>query len=320
MNLLTKKASEGVKVWVMFDFLANVRSTPLMFRKLKKAGGVVKRLKPLIHHFRSHRKIVVIDNKIGYIGGMNVGDKYAGFNKKKTPWRDTQIRLQGDCICELQEYFLKDWVCCISKRQGLAMMSDFIKTAQEIRQKPRTGGVPCQFVTGGVDTDEKSIEMCYLSLIRSAEKSIKIQTPYFIPTSSVLDSLKVAAASGVDVEIMIPGISSSFFLEPVTRHYCGQMLAVGAKVLRYKGYIHAKTITIDDQLCCLGSVNMDVRSLSLDDEICGVFYDKDFVAKHLLIFENDMKNCFEYQLEEFEKRDNWKRFAEHVFLLAAPLM
>lgn len=320
VSLLTEKAKQGVKVWVMFDFLANMRSTPRMYRELKKAGGVVKRLKPLIHQFRSHRKIVVIDNKIGYIGGMNVGNKYAGCDRLKTPWRDTQVRLEGDCICELQEYFLKDWVCVISKKQGLSMMPEFLQTAQRIRETPKTGGAPCQFITGGVDTDKRSIEMCYLSLIRSAEKSIKIQSPYFIPTSSVLDALKVAASSGVKVEIMIPGIASSFFLEPVTRYYCGQMLEVGAKILKYRGYIHAKTITVDDQLCCLGSVNTDVRSLALDDEICGVFYDSDFVAEYLGIFEKDSESCDEYSLEEFQRRGGMDKFAEHVFLLAAPLM
>lgn len=317
VDLLTKKARQGVKVWVMFDFLANVRSTPRMYRKLKKAGGIVKRLKPLVHQFRSHRKIVVIDNKIAYIGGMNVGNKYASCDSRKTPWRDTQLRLKGDCICELQEYFLKDWIGVISKKQGLEMLPDFIKTAQEIK---KVGGSPCQFVTGGVDTDSKSIQMCYLSLIRSAEKSIRIQTPYFIPTDSVLDALKVAASTGVKVEIMIPGIPSSFFLDPVTRYYSGQMLKVGAKVFKYHGYIHAKTITIDDQVCCIGSVNMDIRSLALDDEICGMFYGSDFVSEYLSIFENDLSHCDEYTLEEFEKRGSMKKFAEHVYLLAAPIM
>lgn len=320
VRLLTKKAQEGVRVWVMFDFLANVRSTPRMFRKLKRSGAIVKRLKPLVHQFRSHRKIVVIDNSIAYIGGMNVGNKYAGFDHKKTPWRDTQVRLSGDCICELQEYFLKDWICVLSKRQCLALMPQLIEAAKAVGEKPKIGGAPCQFVTGGVDTDKKAIEMCYLSLIHSAKKSIKIQTPYFIPTSSVLDALKVAAASGIKVEVMVPGIPSSFFLEPVTRYYCGQMLEVGGQIHKYRGYIHAKTVTIDDEFCALGSVNTDVRSLLLDDEIFGVFYDKDFVSEYLSIFEGDKEHCDSYALEEFEKRGNLQKFAERVFLLAAPLM
>lgn len=320
VRLLTEKAREGVCVWVMFDFLANIRSPDRMFRELKRSGAIVKRLKPLVHQFRSHRKIVVIDNKIGYIGGMNIGNKYAGFDKCKTPWRDTQIRLEGDCICELQEYFLKDWICALSKRQCLAIMPQLLDAARTAGNTPKTGGVPCQFVTGGVDTDNKSIEMCYLSLIRSAKRSIKIQTPYFIPTSSVLDALRVAASSGIAVEIMVPGIPSSFFLEPVTRYYCGQLLAVGGRILKYRGYIHAKTVTVDDELCALGSVNTDVRSLLLDDEIFGIFYGRDFVSEYLDIFEKDTAACDDYHLDEFQSRSNSQKFAEHLFLLAAPLM
>ncbi len=317
VSALTEKAKQGVKVWVMFDALANIGSPPRMYRSLKKAGGVVKRLKPFVHQFRSHRKIVVIDNEIGYIGGMNIGNKYMGLDKIKTPWRDTQIRLTGDCICELQEYFLKDWVGVLSKKQCLSMMPEFFEIAGRMEKK---GGIPCQFVAGGVDTDDEAIKKCYLALIGSAEKSIKIQSPYFIPDKSVLDALQIAASTGVSVEIMIPNIKSSFFLDPVTRYYSGQMLRFGAKVSKYHGYIHAKTLTIDEELCCIGSVNLDIRSLCIDDEICGIFYDTALVNQYLKIFENDHSNCEDYTLRQFENRSFGKKLAEHIFLLSAPLM
>lgn len=314
---LTEKAKQGVKVWVMFDALANFSSPPSMYRVLKKEGAVVKRLKPFVHQFRSHRKIVIIDSKIGYIGGMNIGNKYMSMNKRKTPWRDTQIRLTGDCICELEEYFLKDWIGVLSKKQCLSMVPEFFDIAARMEKK---GGIPCQFVAGGVDTDDESIKKCYLSLIGSAEKSIKIQSPYFVPDKSVLDALQIAASSGVSVEIMLPKMKSSFFLDPVSRYYSGQILKFGAKVYKYKGYIHAKTLTVDDELCCIGSVNLDIRSLCIDDEICGIFYDTALVNQHLKIFENDLINCEEYTYRQFENRSSGQKLAEHVFLLSAPLM
>ena len=107
----------------------------------------------------------------------------------------------------------------------------------------------CQFIVGGVDTDKEAVKMCYLSMIRSAKTRIRIQSPYFIPDASVLDALKTAAASGVEIELMIPGIKASFFLDPVTNYYSGQLLEYGTKGYKYKGYIHAKTMIIDDELC-----------------------------------------------------------------------
>ncbi len=317
VDALTAKAREGVKVWVMFDALVNMSSPPSMYKELKKAGGVVKRLKPFMHQFRSHRKIVIIDSKFGYIGGMNIGNKYRNVGSNKTPWRDTQIRLEGECICELEELFLNDWVGVIGKKQCLSMIPEFMAIPAKV---DRTPGTPCQFVSGGVGNDLQAIKMCYLSMIRSAQHSIKIQTPYFIPDRSILEALQVAASSGVSVDIMVPGIKSSFFLEPETRYYCGQMLKVGARIWQYKGYVHAKTMTIDDELCCIGSVNMDVRSLCIDDEICGVFYGNDLVNDYLNLFAEDCQNSDEYILPEFEKRGMFKRFEEHFFRLFAPFM
>ena len=157
-------------------------------------------------------------------------------------------------------------------------------------------------------------------MIRSAKKKIRIQSPYFIPDASVLDALKTAAASGVEIELMIPGIKASFFLDPVTTYYAGQIMEFGAKVYKYHGYIHAKTMTIDDELCCIGSVNMDMRSLMVDDEICGIFYANNMVKDYIEIFENDIKNCDPYLYEQFLNRSRKEKFTECIFLPFAPLM
>lgn len=317
IHLLTKKASEGIEVIVMCDFIANISTPRKMFQPLIEAGGKVKRLKPYLTHFRSHRKIVAIDEKIAYIGGMNIGKQYANMAKVKNPWRDTQIRLEGQCAQVLESYFIADWFCAVRKNE----LGEAVKIADRIFKEESLGGTkPCQFVMGGVDTEKEAVKMCYLSMMRSAKKSIRIQTPYFIPDESILDALRTAAASGVKVELMIPGIKASFFLDPVTNYYCGQLLQYGAKVYKYNGYIHAKTMIIDEELCCIGSVNMDIRSLMVDDEICGVFYENSLVRGYQSIYEKDITNCVEYTKEEFDSRSRKERLRESFFLLFAPLM
>ena len=173
---------------------------------------------------------------------------------------------------------------------------------------------------GGADTNKEAVKMCYLSMISSAKKSIRIQTPYFIPDASILDALKAAAASGVEIELMIPGIKASFFLDPVTTYYCGQLLEYGAKVYKYRGYVHAKTMVIDDEICCIGSVNMDMRSLMVDDEVCGVFYSSPLVKQYIDIFKDDIQNCDAYSWQRFLDRGRKEKALESFFVLFAPLM
>jgi len=317
VSALAKKAAEGVEVLVLCDFIANLSTPKKMFQPLLDAGGKVIRVKPYITHYRSHRKIVAIDHRAGYIGGMNIGRQYANLAKVKNPWRDTQIRLEGECVGVLDEYFLTDWLASVHQR-------DWDQAVRYVSALPRTAYTPtqnlCQFIVGGADTNKESVKMCYLSMISSARKRIRIQTPYFIPDASILDALKTAAASGVEVELMIPGIKASFFLDPVTTYYAGQLLEFGAKVYKYRGYVHAKTMMIDDELCCIGSVNMDMRSLMVDDEVCGVFYAPELVRQYSGIFEGDINCCDLYSHQQFLARSAKERALESIFVLFAPLM
>ncbi len=317
VQALTERAKEGVTVVVMCDFIANLSTPRKMFQPLMDAGGKVIRVKPYLTHYRSHRKIVAVDHKIGYIGGMNIGKQYANLAEKKNPWRDTQIRLTGACVATLDAYFMTDLLCAV-RRKDWENMVEYMESLQlpPQRKSPNL----CQFVVGGADNNREAVKMNYLSMIRSAKKKIRIQSPYFIPDASVLDALKTAAASGVEIELMIPGIKASFFLDPVTTYYAGQIMEFGARVYKYHGYIHAKTMTIDDELCCIGSVNMDIRSLRVDDEICGIFYANDLVQEYIGIFENDIQNCDPYLYSQFLDRGQKEKFIECIFLPFAPLM
>ena len=317
VKALSEKAREGVTVLVMCDFIANLSTPSKMFKPLIDAGGKVIRVKPYLTHYRSHRKIVAIDHHISYIGGMNIGKQYANMGKKKNPWRDTQVRLEGPCTTILDRYFLADWLCTIRKKDWDQTIH-YIQSIEHPIEK-NTDDL-CQFIVGGVDTDKEAVKMCYMSMIRSAKYTIRIQSPYFIPDASILDALKTAAASGVQIELMIPGIKASFFLDPVTTYYSGKLLEYGAHVYKYNGYIHAKTMVIDDELCCIGSVNMDMRSLMVDDEVCGVFYSNPFVHQYIDIFSEDIKHCTTYSWEDFQKRSRKDRFMEDICLPFAPLM
>ena len=316
VEVLTKKAKEGVLVLIMFDFIANLKTPNKMFKTLIKEGGKVVRLKPYLTHYRSHRKIVTVDHKISYIGGMNIGKQYANMGKKKKPWRDTQVRLEGACTSILDEFFIEDWLCAVGHKMYEKTVLDINKIS--VRNYHKTKNI-CQFVIGGVETNKESVKMSYLSMIRSAKNKICIQSPYFIPDVSILDALKTAAASGIEIKLMIPKIKASFFLDPLTTYYSGQIMQYGAKVYKYDGYIHAKTMIVDDEICCIGSVNMDMRSLMVDDEICGVFYENNFVNNYLNIFTKDMNNCEEYKFNSFINRSTKEKLLESILIPFAPI-
>ena len=318
VDALVEKAKEGVKIFVLIDFIANISTPSKMFKPLKKVGGKVIRIKPFLTHYRSHRKIVVIDHKISYIGGMNIGKKYINLGKKKNPWRDTQVRMTGDCSHILDEYFLSDYISS-SYRRDWNKTINYISTLPKVEPSLNKDNL-CQFVMGGVYDYKASIKMSYLSMIRSAKKKIRIQTPYFVPDESILDALKTAIATGVEVEVMLPGIKSSFFLDPVTTYYIGELLEYGAKVYKYHGYVHAKTMIIDEEIVCVGSVNLDIRSLKVDDEICGIFYKNSIVNEYSAIYDKDIESTDLYTYEDFKKRGTKEKIMECIFLLFAPLM
>lgn len=317
VKLLAEKAGVGVTVRVMYDGVGSLGTPRAFFRELIKKGGNVKKIKPFITHFRNHRKIVVIDGKIGYLGGMNIGEQYAGRHRVKTPWRDTHIRLVGEAVNTLQYWFLYDWLYAnkpqktgISEREIPSLFSE---------EKP--GRIlSCQIIGSGVDTDLQCIKMNYLKLITTAKKRILMQSPYFIPDVSILNALKMAAASGVEVWIMRPKVKASFFLQPVSDYYLSQVMPHGVHVLEYAGYLHAKTMVIDGIAACIGSANMDIRSLEVDDEICAVFYDEKFTRQYEDIFWKDREACTELDAGVFARRGWWRKAKERFFHLFAPLM
>lgn len=315
IKALIKKAKEGVSVRVLYDGVGSMFTSYKLFRKLRQAGGRVRKVKSSFTHFRNHRKIVVIDGRIGYTGGMNIGDKYLGEKKHKSPWRDTQIRIKGDAVYALQYYFYYDWYYAGRKKDV---------TYEELCSAFPPHGITeeniCQVIAGGADTNQEAIKMTYMKLISTAKNRIVMQTPYLVPDESLFNALKIAMASGVEVILMIPMQSPGFFLESTTNYYVSMLLPYGLRVYRYKGYLHAKTITIDREITCIGTANIDVRSIELDDEICILFYGKEMIEKHLAILEQDMKNAEVLDVAAFENRGVFTKAKERFFKLFSPLL
>ena len=261
IDLLTKKAREGVKVRILYDEMGSRRIKKRSFNKLIEAGGEVEVFFPskipfvnLRINFRNHRKIVIIDGTIAYVGGFNVGDEYLGLDKKFGYWRDTHLRITGDAVHATQIRFILDWNQASNRH-------DIYYNKEYFPDIPKKGNIPLQIVTSGPDSEWEQIKYGYIKMISSAKKSIYIQTPYFIPDASILDALRIAILSGVDVKIMIPNKPDHMFVYWATLSYIGELLKAGAKVYIYEnGFIHAKMIVVDDEAASVGTAKIDVRS------------------------------------------------------------
>ena len=234
-------------------------------------------------NYRNHRKIVVIDGRVGFVGGFNVGREYLGRDKKFGYWRDTHLCIEGAAVTSLAVRFVLDWN--YAAKENLFLEDSLF----EIPQYTRNGRDPVQIISSGPDSKTKMIHDNYLRLIHRAQDHVYIQTPYFIPDDSILDALKIAAKSGVDVRIMIPCKPDHPFVYWATYSYIGEMVAAGAKCYVYNnGFLHAKTLSIDGMVACVGTANMDFRSFGLNFEVNAVIYSERTVQRLERAFENDM--------------------------------
>ncbi|WP_332646357.1 cardiolipin synthase [Lysinibacillus sp. 54212] len=321
INALIKKAKQGIKVHVLYDEMGSRGVKKRHFSELTEAGGRIEvffpSIFPLINprlNFRNHRKIVVIDGRIGYIGGFNVGDEYLGLKSKFGYWRDTHLRIEGSAVQPLQTRFLLDWNQASAKHR--ISYSDRYFPAI-----PKKGDVAIQIVSSGPDTDYAGIKNGYIKMIMSAKKYVYIQSPYFIPDDTFLDAVQIAALSGIDVRIMIPNKPDHPFVYWATYSYAGQLLKAGAKIYHYeKGFIHAKMLVVDDEISTVGTANIDVRSFSLNFEVNAFIYDRDISHNLAEIFEKDIFDCSELTLEKYENRSTLVKFKESISRLLSPIL
>ncbi|MCL2113890.1 MAG: cardiolipin synthase [Streptococcaceae bacterium] len=310
----------GVEVRLLMDAWGSNKTKLKEFKKLTELGGQVAQFFPLIMplinprtNYRLHRKIVVIDGVIGYTGGFNVGDEYASVTKKFGYWRDNHLRLTGDIVYSLQHRFILDWNSQhkFEITEGEPYFPDSIAI----------GHVATQLVTSGPDEDKEQIKLTYMKMISGAEREIVIQTPYYIPSDALHESLKLALLSGVQVRMMIPNKPDHPLVYWATYFHAADLVKYGAKVYTYEnGFVHSKTLIIDGEYASVGSANLDYRSLQLCFEANVVIYDYDIAQKLRSDFMKDLQLSQGLTLELYEQRSNWIRFKEGLARLISPML
>lgn len=321
IKLLSKKAAQGIRIRLLYDHAGNWITPGKMFAPLINSGCKVCSFFPFRFgtyfrfNYRNHRKIVVIDGKIAYMGGMNIGDEYLGLHKRIKPWRDTNIRLTGSSVHLIQLRFLMDWYYS-SNNEG--KIDDSL--VERLFPPPiKTGEIGLQLVSSGPDTNVDQIKCGFIKMINTAKEKLYIQTPYFIPDEPFIQALQIAAMSGVDVRVMLPGIADKIYVNRATTSYVKDLLDYGVKVYFYPGFLHAKMIIMDENITSLGSSNMDLRSFMLDFEINVFIYDTEFSKKCVDIFEKDMSLSKIITKDWCNSRSLWIKFQEGLFRIFSPL-
>ena len=322
IDLLTEKAREGVKVRLLIDALGSRSIGRLDLRDFQKAGGQYAFFfKPRIRHlyfrinYRNHRKLAVIDNEIGYIGGFNIAKEYLGYKKKFGYWRDTQLIIRGNALTMLNERFYRDWR--FASKENVDLIDQSVRYAL----KNSTGDIPIQIVSCGPESEREEVKMAFMKMITGARKSINIQTPYLVPDEPMMESLRMAARSGLDVRIMIPSIPDHPFVYRTTLYNAGRLIKEGAKIYIYEnGFLHAKTLSVDGEVCTAGSTNFDIRSFRLNFESNAFIYDRRVTAEMDRRFEEDLELSRPYTQEDRDAISVGERMLESISRLLTEIL
>lgn len=313
-QLLIRKAQERVKVRFLYDRVGSRRLGKTYLKQLQEAGVEIGCFSPILSAFigkrinyRNHRKILVVDGKIGYFGGLNIGDEYVGKKPKIGYWRDTHFCLKGDAVLWIQYTFLTDWY--FVKGQLLTDSVYFPLQESEGREL-------LQIVKSS--PDETILQLIFF-LINSAKKRIYIESPYFIPDPGILLALKTAVSRGVDVQVIIPTMPESNLVYCATLSYAYELMEAGVRFHCYKkGFIHAK-VMITDNLACSGTANMDMRSFYDQFEINAVFFDEKVVDRLVQDFYRDKSDSEEIILSEIKNRPWLQKVREALARLLSSL-
>lgn len=316
-RLLMQKAREGVKVRFIHENIANIDISPSYYNEMKQAGvEVVKFVNPKYSilrlsaqlNYRNHRKIVVIDGRVGYVGGMNIGDDY--FKR----WRDTHIRLTGNAVAGLQYSFMNSFITSGGKMEddySIYFPADIHAPADKL----------VQIVPDEPTSQWPVLQMGMVWALQHAKRYAYIQTPYFVPPAPLMLALKSAALKGVDVRLMMPYKSDTAYMGVANRSYYKEILEAGVKIYEKTGeFIHAKTFVSDDYLSIIGSANMDYRSMELNYEINSYIYDTEIGRGNREIFRRDLASCDEITLDSCFQRPWYKKIMQPVIRLFAPLL
>lgn len=339
LSILEERAKAGVRIRLIFDSIGCWGKISFSYRRKLKAAGISFRwfLDPLSYfghrqiNFRTHRKAVIIDEKICYTGGMNIGDEYRFPNEKKwyKSWRDTFVRLEGNSAAYMQDIFEIDWHNSNKgeiKRGNFSSVDEYPEDESVDSVFAALSGVSkdaslAQIVCSGPDSSVDSIELLYGSLIANANKYVYIQSPYFIPSDNVLKTLQTAALSGIEIKIITTGIADKRIPYFVAETYFDELLSCGVEIYRYtEGFFHPKMVLIDGKIATVGSCNFDVRSFRLDYEINAVLYDVDAIGVLQRQFLADKEKSVKIPTDYYRNLPFFNRLLHSVFRIGSPLM
>ncbi|WP_430811488.1 MULTISPECIES: cardiolipin synthase [unclassified Carboxylicivirga] len=319
INILKSKASEGVEVRLIVDDVGSWELKRPFFKMLKSHGieaysFLTVRFPSLTSkvNYRNHRKIVVVDGEVGFVGGLNVADRYISGNPSYGIWRDMHLRITGDAVNALQSVFFVDWYF-VSQEE--------IAGPQYFPHKKPIGNSPVQIVTSGPDSDWPGIMMGYHQAIAGAKKYVYIETPYFMPGESILTALKASAMGGVDVRIIIPEKSDAYFTALCSKSYIKEMMSSGVKFYFYQpGFLHSKMMVVDDEVCTIGTTNMDFRSFEQNYEVNAFIYDEQKAKEVKTYFMDDLSQSVIVDPDEWHNRARWQKAKESFARLFSPLL
>lgn len=322
ISLLTKQAKNGVRVRLLYDAVGSRALKRKHFKDLLAHGGEVKSFFPsrLGVNFRinnrNHRKLCILDGKVGYIGGFNVGDEYLGKDEHFGYWRDVHLRIRGEAVGELLERFLLDWNRSVPTKEK-EDKDAFVWPVERVQ----AAGSPVQIVTSGPNSSTEHLKNMLVKMISQAKDTIYIQTPYFIPDASFLDACRIALMAGTKIKIMIPNKPDHMFVYWATFANAAELVRYGAEVYTYEeGFLHAKTLVIDGEVASIGTTNIDARSFHLNFEISALVFDRDVAQSVIDAFERDKARAERLTIERYETRTRWIRFKESVSRLLSPIL
>lgn len=318
-ELLIKKSKLGVEVRIIVDDVGSWGLKEWYFEDMRENGIEIypfmevrfPRLTSQVN-FRNHRKILIVDGKTGFTGGVNIADRYIEGVPKLGIWRDTHLEIRGEAVLTLQAVFTADWFFVINENL----------TGEEYFPRfEERDGTPVQISASGPDSDWKSIEQAFFAAITNAKKSVYITTPYLMPPPALFSALEVAALSGVDVRILIPRKSDARIPKWSSFSYVERLLEVGVRVYFYQpGFIHSKTIMVDGVFSSIGTTNLDFRSLETNFEVNAFVYEEVFTRKMVKFFKADLRDSQEISLDEWLKRPWHKKLRESLAHIISPML
>ena len=328
-NLLVKKAKEGVKIKLLFDGVGAFNLSRKYKKELKMAGIEARffldvKFSITKLNYRNHRKMTIVDNEILHTGGMNVGQEYIDGGKRFSSWRDTNARFIGEITAQYLAIFVTDWLNSGGKNDDFSRIikSEAVK---EIKEQEPIDKQKLKYVmqvsSSGPDTEWTTLKYLYSKMISVAKKEIIIQSPYFVPDTSLVSQLKIMALSGVKIKIMMTGVPDKKIPYWIAETYFGELIDVGVKIYRYKaGFLHCKNIIVDEKMSTMGTCNFDMRSFEINYEVNSVFFNEEISKDLKNQFLRDLELCEKFDEAKLKKVGFFKRLRNSGFKLISPIM